>query len=92
MMAFMEELYRKYLACGGRVTTDSRAVRGGEIFFALRGENFDGNDYAAGALESGAAWAVVNDDATLPADARFIRASEIPSPDENSASVENSTS
>ena len=69
----MEELYRKYLACGGRVTTDSRAVRGGEIFFALRGENFDGNDYAAGALESGAAWAVVNDDATLPADARFIR-------------------
>lgn len=69
----MEELYRKYLACGGRVTTDSRAVRGGEIFFALRGENFDGNDYAAKALESGAAWAVVNDDAALPADARFIR-------------------
>ena len=58
----MEELYRKYLACGGRVTTDSRAVHGGEIFFALRGENFDGNDYAAKALESGAAWAVVNDD------------------------------
>ena len=69
----MEELYRKYLACGGRVTTDSRALRGGEIFFALRGENFDGNDYAAKALESGAAWAVVNDDAELPADARFIR-------------------
>ena len=58
----MEELYRKYLACGGRVTTDSRAVHGGEIFFALRGENFDGNDYAAKALKSGAAWAVVNDD------------------------------
>ena len=58
----MEELYRKYLASGGRVTTDSRAVHGGEIFFALRGENFDGNDYAAKALESGAAWAVVNDD------------------------------
>ena len=69
----MEELYQKYLACGGRVTTDSRAVRGGEIFFALRGENFDGNDYAVKALESGAAWAVVNDDAALPADARFIR-------------------
>ena len=69
----MEELYQKYLACGCRVTTDSRAVRGGEIFFALRGENFDGNDYAVKALESGAAWAVVNDDAALPADARFIR-------------------
>ena len=72
----MEDLYQKYLACGGRVTTDSRAIAGGEIFFALRGENFDGNDYAAKALESGAAWAVVNDDAELPADARFIRVAD----------------
>ena len=72
----MEALYQKYLACGGRVTTDSRAIAGGEIFFALRGENFDGNDYAAKALESGAAWAVVNDDAELPADARFIRVAD----------------
>ena len=72
----MEDLYQKYLACGGRVTTDSRAIAGGEIFFALRGENFDGNDYAAKALESGAAWAVVNDDAQLPADARFIRVAD----------------
>ena len=59
----MEELYAKYLACGCKVTTDSRAIRGGEIFFALRGENFDGNNYALKALESGAAWAVVNEDA-----------------------------
>ena len=72
----MEDLYQKYLACGGRVTTDSRAIAGGEIFFALRGENFDGNDYAVKALESGAAWAVVNDDAQLPADARFIRVAD----------------
>ena len=73
----MEELYAKYRACGYRVTTDSRAVRGGEIFFALRGENFDGNDYALKALQAGAAWAVINDDAA-PGDAgllsdRFIR-------------------
>ena len=59
----MEELYAKYLACGCKVTTDSRAIRGGEIFFALRGENFDGNNYALKALEAGAAWAVVNEDA-----------------------------
>ena len=73
----MEELYAKYRDCGYRVTTDSRAVRGGEIFFALRGENFDGNDYALKALQAGAAWAVINDDAA-PGDAgelagRFIR-------------------
>ena len=61
----MEALYAKYLSCGCRVTTDSRAIQGGEIFFALRGENFDGNDYALKALEAGAAWAVVNEDAEI---------------------------
>ena len=58
-----EELYSLYLQCSCRVTTDSRAIEGGEIFFALRGENFDGNDYALKALEDGAAYAVVNADA-----------------------------
>lgn len=69
----MKELYSKYCSCGGRVTTDSRAIKGGEVFFALRGENFDGNAFAMKALEAGAAWAVVNADADLPADERLIR-------------------
>ncbi len=69
----MEELYKKYCDCGYRVTTDSRAIKGGELFFALRGETFDGNAFAIKALEAGAAWAVVNADADLPADSRLIR-------------------
>lgn len=68
----IEELYGKYRDCGYRVTTDSRAVKGGEMFFALKGENFDGNLYAGKALESGAAWAVVDSDA-VPDDPRLIR-------------------
>ena len=53
------DIYRKFLECGV-VTTDSRAIKGGEMFFALKGENFDGNEYALKALEAGAAYAVVN--------------------------------
>ena len=56
----IEEIYSKYLECGATVTTDSRTIRGGEMFIALKGENFDGNAYALKALEAGAACAVVN--------------------------------
>ena len=42
-----------------RVTTDSRALRPGDLFVALRGERFDGHDFVAQAFASGAAAAVV---------------------------------
>lgn len=67
------ELYDRYKECNCSVTTDSRSIKGGEMFFALRGENFDGNDYAVKALENGAGLAVVNSDADLPDDPRLIR-------------------
>ena len=55
------------------VTTDSRHCPEGSIFFALRGDNFDGNRFAAKALEAGAAVAVVDDPAVIPAgDTRYI--------------------
>lgn len=66
-----EQLYSIYLDCGGNVTTDSRKIGGGEMFFALKGENFDGNDYALAALEKGAAWAVA-DRKDLPQNDRLI--------------------
>lgn len=69
----MVDLYCKYCAGGYRVTSDSRTVKGGELFFALRGDNFDGNDYALKALSLGASYAVVNEDATLPDDPRLIK-------------------
>lgn len=59
-MISTEELYSLYVSCGYRVTTDSRTISGGGIFFALRGENFDGNAYALSALQKGADYAVVN--------------------------------
>lgn len=49
------------------VTTDSRSVKPGELFVALKGENFDGHDYCAKAIELGAAGVVVSRDVELPA-------------------------
>lgn len=43
-----------------RAEIDSRAIKDGEIFFALKGENVDGHKYVKSALEKGAAAAVVN--------------------------------
>ena len=67
------DIYKVYKSCGS-VTTDSRNIKGGELFFALKGVNFDGNEYAMKALEAGAAYAVINQDsaAAAIADERLI--------------------
>jgi UDP-N-acetylmuramoyl-tripeptide--D-alanyl-D-alanine ligase len=56
----IEKLYKAYLA-SRRVTTDSRAITPGCIFFAFKGANFDGNAFAPQALEQGAALCVISD-------------------------------
>lgn len=43
------------------ITTDSRDVPADSMFFALKGDSFDGNQYAQAALDKGAAYAVVDD-------------------------------
>lgn len=48
------------------VSTDSRTVRGGECFFALPGERFDGHDHVADAFARGAVCAVVSRDVPAP--------------------------
>jgi UDP-N-acetylmuramoyl-tripeptide--D-alanyl-D-alanine ligase len=55
-----DRLYELYRSSAG-VTTDSRSVRNGEIFFALRGPNHDGNVHATAAVAAGALAAVVDD-------------------------------
>src|ERR1700755_3013817 len=44
-----------------KVSTDSRTVKRGELFVALRGENFDGHKFVEGAAQSGAAGALVDE-------------------------------
>ncbi|MGB3777512.1 MAG: UDP-N-acetylmuramoyl-tripeptide--D-alanyl-D-alanine ligase [Tunicatimonas sp.] len=55
-----ENLYQKFLACGS-VSTDTRSIAEGSLFFALKGENFNGNRFARQALENGAAYAVIDE-------------------------------
>ena len=43
-MIDIQRLYSLFKECSS-VTTDSRAIAGGEMFFGLKGENFDGNEY-----------------------------------------------
>lgn len=56
----ISDLYRLYLECSG-VSTDSRKIAPGSIFFALKGPNFDANAFAEQALKNGAAYAVIDD-------------------------------
>lgn len=44
-----------------RITTDSRMIKPGDCFFAIKGQNFDGHDYLKEAFAAGAACAVVSE-------------------------------
>lgn len=65
-------LYRIFLTCNG-VTTDSRNCPEGSLFIALKGDSFNGNAFAAKALENGCAYAVVDEAEYAPdGDARYL--------------------
>jgi UDP-N-acetylmuramoyl-tripeptide--D-alanyl-D-alanine ligase len=66
----IEDLYRIY--CNHpQIQTDSRKLASGDLFFALRGPNFNGNQFALQALEMGAAYVIV-DEQILSADKTFL--------------------
>ncbi len=65
-----EKLYEKFLQAGS-ISTDTRQIRAGSIFFALRGDKFNANEFAKEALGKGASFAVI-DDAAFVTDDRCI--------------------
>ncbi|MFC2124003.1 UDP-N-acetylmuramoyl-tripeptide--D-alanyl-D-alanine ligase [Bacteroidota bacterium] len=64
------DLYQKYRDSTG-ISTDTRTISEKNIFFALKGENFDGNQYALKALDNGASFVVI-DDPGRATDDRYI--------------------
>ena len=63
------EIYRQHPV----ITTDSRDCPSGSIFLSLKGESFDGNKFAASALDKGCAYAIVDEkEYADESDARYI--------------------
>lgn len=73
----IKDLYELFLR-HPEVTTDTRHCPADSLFFALRGATFDGNAFAAAALEAGCAYAVV-DDPSVPVggDGRYILVDDV---------------
>ncbi|HUH28669.1 UDP-N-acetylmuramoyl-tripeptide--D-alanyl-D-alanine ligase [Gelidibacter sp.] len=65
-----EQLYHYYKSSTG-VCTDTRKIEKDGLFFALKGDNFNGNKFARQALVSGAKYCVV-DDKSYAIDERYI--------------------
>ncbi len=60
----IKKLHNLFLASKG-VSTDTRQVKKGQIFFSLKGDNFNGNEYAQLSINNGADYAVVDDPAVV---------------------------
>lgn len=56
-----EELYRLFIDCDQKITTDTRKLEAGSIFFALKGENFNANEFAINSIKGGCKYAIVDD-------------------------------
>lgn len=59
------------------ITTDTRQCPAGSIFFALKGERFNGNKFALQALEAGCAYAVVDEDVAGNEEDRLIKVDDV---------------
>lgn len=56
----IEKIYEKYLV-SKRISTDTRQITPGSVFFALKGDKFNANEFAAEALNKGASYAVIDE-------------------------------
>ena len=57
----IELIYQNYKTCNA-VNTDTRKLQKGDMYFALKGDNFDGNAFVKQAFEAGAKYCVVDDE------------------------------
>ncbi|MDD2635073.1 MAG: Mur ligase domain-containing protein, partial [Bacteroidales bacterium] len=70
-MNIIEQIYSRFKVCK-KISTDSRIISPNSIFFALKGDNFDGNKYVKDALAKGSTAAVTSDNSFKGMDNVFI--------------------
>lgn len=76
-LSFMiEALYKKYIK-NYKVSTDTRSIDKGVLFFALKGENFDANQFAEKALELGASYVVIDNKEFYRNEDRYILVEDV---------------
>ena len=56
-ISFLYELFKTH----AHIQTDTRKLKPGDLYFALKGPNFNGNTFALAALENGASYAIVDE-------------------------------
>ena len=71
----IEKLHNLFLQSSG-IATDTRILKKDQLFFALKGENFNGNKFADQALEKEAGYVVI-DESVIPKNDRYILVSDV---------------
>ena len=56
----LEKIYKKYIKSTG-ISIDTRKLKKGNLFFGIKGDRFDGNDFIKNALEKGASFTITSD-------------------------------
>jgi UDP-N-acetylmuramoyl-tripeptide--D-alanyl-D-alanine ligase len=71
----LNQIHHLFLESSG-TSTDTRNIKQNSLFFALKGDNFNGNTFAHQALKRGARYAII-DEAVQPTDERFILVTDV---------------
>jgi len=67
----IESIYKIYLD-NPNISIDTRTIKKGDLFFCLKGENYDGNKFADSAISSGASYVVIDDNQYYKGDKYFL--------------------
>ncbi len=71
-----ESLHKLFLSSDG-ITTDTRNLKKSAIFFALKGDSFNGNDFAIEAIQAGCSYAIVDEDVNASNNERIIKVDNV---------------